>query len=128
MDGASGTSGSSGSSGTSGSGGIAWIEALTSQGLLVDTGYIANNAGLVTLTLPSTAALGSVIEVVGKGTGGWRIAQGTSELIHFGNINTTTGTGGYLESTLTYDAIRIVCTVADTEWTVLSVQGNITVI
>jgi len=94
----------------------------------VNVGYIANNAGLVTLTLPTTSALGSVIEVVGKGAGGWRIAQNASGIIHFGNINTTTGTGGYLQSTLTYDAIRIVCTVADTEWTVLSVQGNITVI
>jgi hypothetical protein len=94
----------------------------------VNVGYIANNAGLVTLTLPTTSALGSVIEVVGKGAGGWRIAQNASEIIHFGNINTTTGITGYLQSTLTYDAIRIVCTVADTEWTVLSVQGNITVI
>ena len=96
--------------------------------MAVNNGYIANNAGLVTLTLPTTSALGSVIEVVGKGAGGWRISQNAGEQIHFGNINTTTGTGGYLQSTLTYDAIRIVCTVADTEWTVLSVQGNITVI
>jgi hypothetical protein len=96
--------------------------------MVINSGYIANNVGLVTLTLPDTSALGSTIEVVGKGAGGWKIAQNASEIIHFGNINTTTGTGGYLQSTLTYDAIRIVCTVADTEWTVLSVQGNITVI
>jgi len=82
----------------------------------------------VTVTLANTAALGSILEVVGKGAGGWRIAQNAGETIHFGNINTTAGTGGYLQSTLTYDAIRLVCTVADTEWTVLSVQGNITVI
>jgi hypothetical protein len=94
----------------------------------VNIGYIANNVALVTLTLPTTSAVGSVIEVVGKGAGGWRISQNASELIHFGNVNSTTGTGGYLQSTLTYDAIRIVCTVADTEWTVLSVQGNITII
>jgi len=94
----------------------------------INSGYIANNAGLVTLTLPTTAALGSVIEVVGKGAGGWKIAQGASQVIHFGNIDTTTGATGYVASTLTYDAIRIVCTVANTTWTVLSVQGNITVI
>jgi len=95
--------------------------------MAVNNGYIANNAALVTLTLPSTAALGSEIEVVGKGAGGWKIAQGASQLINFGNISTTTGATGYLQSTLTYDAIRIVCTVANTTWTVLSVQGNITV-
>jgi hypothetical protein len=96
--------------------------------MAVNNGYIANNAALVTLTLPTTAALGSVIEVVGKGAGGWKIAQNASGVIHFGVINTTTGTGGYLQSTVTYDAIRIVCTVANNEWTVLSVQGNITVV
>jgi len=83
---------------------------------------------LVTLTLPSTAALGSVIEVVGKGAGAWRIAQNAGEQIHFGNVNTTAGVTGYLQATLQYDAIRIVNTVADNEWTVLSAQGNITVI
>jgi hypothetical protein len=80
------------------------------------------------VTLPSTAALGSTLEVVGKGAGGWKIAQNALGQIHFGNINTTIGTGGSLASTLTYDAIRIVCTVANNEWTVLSVQGNITVV
>jgi hypothetical protein len=96
--------------------------------MAVNNGYIANNAGLVTLTLPDTAALGSIIEVVGKGAGGWKIAQNAGETIHFGNINTTTGTGGSLASTATYDAIRCVCTIANTDWTVLSVQGVITVV
>jgi hypothetical protein len=91
-------------------------------------GYITNNASLVTLTLPNTFAIGSVIEVVGKGTGGWRIAQNAGEIIHFGNIDTTTGTGGTLTSTLRYDAIRLVATSADTEFNVVSVQGNITVV
>ena len=94
----------------------------------VNSGYIANNASLVVLKLPTTSRIGSVIEVVGKGAGLWKIAQNAGEQIHFGNINTTSGTGGYLQATLTYDAIRIVCTVADTEWTVTSSQGNITVV
>ena len=112
-----------------GGGGTTWTEVTaTSQTMNINSGYIANNAGLVTFTLPTTAALGSVIEVVGKGAGGWKITQNAGEQIHFGNINTTSGTGGYLQSTLTYDAIRIVCTVTDNEWTVLSAQGNITVI
>ena len=117
------------SSAGGGGGGTTWSEITsTSTTMAVNNGYIANNVGLVTLTLPTTAALGSIIEVVGKGAGGWKIAQNTGEQIHFGNINTTSGTGGYLQSTLTYDAIRIVCTVTDNEWTVLSVQGNITII
>lgn len=114
---------------TASGGGMTWSEITsTSQTMSANNGYIANNASLVTLTLPTTAALGSIIEVIGKGAGLWKIAQNTGEQIHFGNINTTSGTGGYLQATLTYDAIRIVCTVADTEWTVTSSQGNITVV
>jgi hypothetical protein len=114
---------------TASGGGMSWSEVTsTSQTMSINTGYIANNVALVTLTLPTTSALGSVIEVVGKGAGLWKIAQNAGEQIHFGNINTTSGTGGYLQATLTYDAIRLVCTVADTEWTVTSSQGNITVV
>lgn len=110
-------------------GGMTWNEETgTSATMSVDNGYIANNAGLVTLTLPTTAAVGSIVRVVGKGAGGWRIAQNASEIIHFGASDTTTGVGGYLEFTQQYDAVELVCIVADTEWVVISSIGNITVV
>jgi hypothetical protein len=109
-------------------GGIAWTEVTgTSQAAAVNNAYITNNAGLVTVTIPTTAAVGSVIRIVGKGAGGWRIAQNASENINFGNLTTTTGTGGRLDSSNRYDCVELVCTVADTTWTVISSQGNVTV-
>jgi hypothetical protein len=111
------------------SGGFTWNEVTgTSSGMAVNNGYIANNAGLVTLTLPASAALGSVIEVAGKGSGGWSIAQNSGQTIHFGAQNSTTGAGGSISSTLQYDTIRIVCTTADTDFVVLSSVGNLTVV
>jgi hypothetical protein len=108
---------------------FAWNEETgTSANMAVNNGYVANNAGLVTLTLPDTAAFGSVIEVVGKGAGGWKIAQNAGETIHFGTSDTTTGVGGSLASTEQYDVVKLVCTVADTDWTVISSQGNITIV
>lgn len=99
----------------------------TSQAMSVDSGYISNNAGLVTLTLPSTAAVGSTIQVQGLGAGGWQIAQNASQLIHIGSQVTTTGVSGFLASTNQYDSITILCVVANTTWTVLGgAQGNIT--
>lgn len=110
------------------SGGLTWNEVTgISQSASINNGYITNNASLVTVTLPSTAAVGSIVRIAGKGTGGWRIAQNASEVIHFGNVDTTTGTGGRLDSTDTNDAVELLCIVADTEWMVLSSQGNITV-
>lgn len=109
--------------------GLSWTEVTgTSQSMAVDTGYLANNAALVTLTLPTTAAVGKVVRVSGVGAGGWKIAQNASEIIHFGNTDTTTGTGGYLQSTHRRDAVELVCVVADTEWNVISSVGNITVV
>jgi len=109
-------------------GGFTWNEVTgTSQAASVNNGYICNNASLVTVTLPDTAAVGSVVRVAGKGAGGWRIAQNASEIIHFGNVDTTTGVGGRLDSTDTNDAVELLCIVADTEWMVLSSQGNITI-
>ena len=109
-------------------GGFTWNEVTgTTQTASVNNGYITNNAALVTVTLPNTAAVGSIVRIAGKGAGGWRIAQNASEIIHFGNVDTTTGVGGRLDSTDTNDAIELLCIVADTEWMVLSSQGNITV-
>jgi hypothetical protein len=60
--------------------------------------------------------------------GGWRIAQNASEVIHFGKTDTTTGTGGYLESTLARDSVELICCVTDNEWNVVSSIGNITIV
>jgi len=109
--------------------GIPWTEVTgTSQAAAVNNGYILNNAGLVTLTIPTTAAVGDVVRVVGKGAGGWLIAQNASENINFGALTTTTGAGGSLASTNRYDCVELVCTVANTTWTVASSIGNITVV
>lgn len=106
-----------------------WTEVTgTSQSASINNGYITNNAGLVTVTIPTTAAVGSIVEVAGKSAGGWKVAQNASEIIHFGSVDTTTGTGGSLASTNRYDSVRLICIVADTEWLVLSSVGNITVV
>ena len=107
--------------------GFPWTEVTgTSQAMAVNNAYIANNAGLVTLTIPTTAAVGQTVIVVGKGAGGWSIAQNASENIRFGNVVTTTGVGGSLSSSNQYDSVELVCIVADTTWTVRNVLGNVT--
>ena len=108
---------------------IAWTEVTgASQNMATNNGYIANNAGLVTVTLPTTLALGDIVEVVGKGAGGWKIAQNAGQTIHFGSLDTTAGTGGSLASTNRYDSIALRCITADTDLSVLGVQGNLTIV
>lgn len=109
-------------------GGITWNEVTgTSQSAAVDNGYYTNNASLVTVTLPDTAAAGSIVRVAGKGAGGWKVGQNAGETIHFLGTDTTTGTGGSLASTTQYDAVELLCTTANTDWVVISSMGNITI-
>lgn len=100
----------------------------TTQAAAVNNGYIADNAGLVTITLPTTAAIGDMIPIVGKGSGGWKVAQNASQLIHFGNQVTTTGTGGSLASVNQWDCVDLICVTANTTWVVKSSIGNITIV
>jgi hypothetical protein len=100
----------------------------TSQAMAINTGYIANNAALVSATLPAVSAVGDLVWIVGKGPGGWQIAQNAGQTIHFGNQDTTTGAGGYLASSGQYDAIQLLCTAANTDWTCTGIsQGTISV-
>lgn len=100
----------------------------TSQAGSTNNSYASNNASLVTITLPSTFAVGDEFEVQGLGAGGWLIAQNSSQLIHFGNLATTTGATGSLASTNAFDTISLKAVVANTTLVVLNAQGNITVV
>jgi hypothetical protein len=106
---------------------VTWSVITADQTAVINRGYFANKGTLLTLTLPTTAAVGSVIRVSGMNAGLWRIAQNASEVIHFGKTDTTVGTSGYLESTLARDSVELICCVADNEWNVVSSVGNITI-
>lgn len=111
--------------------GFTWNDVVTNtQALVSNNGYVTDNgASLVTYTLPSTSNFGDIINVVGRSTGGWKIDQNAGQYIIFGVDTTTTGTGGSLASTNQADSVALLCTVANTEWTVyVAPQGNLTVV
>jgi len=108
--------------------GMAWENVTdATKAMVVNTGYFADRALGVTFTLPDTAALGSSVIITGI-QGSWTLAQNAGETIYFGTSATTTGIGGSLASTDDEDCVELVCRVANTDWQVLSVQGNITVV
>lgn len=100
----------------------------TTQSASVNNAYYSNNAGAVTVTLPSSCTVGDELIVGGLGAGGWVLAQNASQLVHVGNSVTTTGTGGSLASTNRYDSIHIKCVVTNTTWNAISVIGSLTVV
>jgi len=111
-------------------GGLTWtVVTGTTQAAAVNNGYIANNAGQVTVTLPATSAVGDTISVTGiNNATGWKIAQNAGNQIFFGTSSTTAGTGGSLTSSATRDVVTLICTSTNANWQVISSIGNITVV
>lgn len=96
----------------------------TTQTMAVNTGYVSNNAGLVTFTPPATCAVGTVFAVAGAGAGGWTINLVTnSQTINDGSSPATTA----LASTNQFDSVQFVCITANSVFSVLNSQGNLAV-
>jgi len=113
---------------TGGGGGLTWsVEAGPSKTMVANEGYFAQDATLLTFTLPATATLGDTYKIAGIAIGGWKIAQNASDTIVFGDQDTTVGTGGSLASTQFNDVIEIVA-VATNQYVVVNSLGNITVV
>jgi hypothetical protein len=111
---------------SSGVGSLVWNDvAGTTQAAVVNNGYIISNASQTTVTLPATAAEGSVFAVQGKGAAGWILQMNTGQTCHFGN--SATSSAGSLTSTNLWDSVAIVCVTANTTFAVTTAQGNLTV-
>lgn len=110
-------------------GGQPWVDVTgTTQQMAVNTGYVADNSMLVTLTLPATAVFGSIVAVAGKGVGGWTIAQNANQTVNCGANASSVGTGGSISSTNANDCIYILCTTANDIWTMINSVGNLTLV
>lgn len=94
----------------------------TSATLNAFAGIIPINTLLFTFTLASTASVGDVFEIVGRGSGGWVLNLNAGQTI-FGTGFATTS-GGSVTSTDRYNCLRFVCVVANTGFVVSSMMGN----
>lgn len=109
--------------------GITWNDVIgTTQTLAANNGYNCTNVGLTTCALPATAAKFSYIHVIATTAAGWKITQSAGQQIQFGNLATTLGAGGSLQSTAIGDSVLLLTTTANTTWFVLSATGNITIV
>lgn len=93
----------------------------TTQAAAVNTRYIVANAGQTTITLPTTFAIGDVVIIKGLGAGGWILQAGAATTIKAGNQ--TTSAAGSLTSSNLYDTVTVCGIVANTTWSVDSMQS-----
>ncbi len=98
----------------------------TSQTVAENTKYMANNAGLVTFTIPPTFTAGKWFKVIGgPAGGGWRVQQSiATHQIKLLAISSTLGIGGIVNSTDPLDGAEFVCMVANNVFEMQEVVGN----
>jgi hypothetical protein len=115
---------------SAGGGGFTWTEVTIAgpTAMSVANGYIANAAVVVNLTLPAAGNQGDVIQILGKGAGGWQIQQNAGQTIHFNALSTTTGVGGSVSSTQRYNCVEIICITTNTDWIINDASGNLTIV
>lgn len=101
----------------------------TSQPMTTNTIYIANNPSIqIVFTLPTVAAVGDFLCVVGQGAGGWTINQESGQQVVIGNKSTTSSSGS-VTATQKSDALFLICITANTQWTTFcGPQGNLTIV
>ena len=112
-----------------GGGGLTWTLTTANASIVAGNGYIANKAGLLTMTLPATATVGDSFAITNINTAvGFRISQNAAGYINYGIATTTVGAGGYLEATKLGDSIEFVCIATDDGWQAYTSFGNITIV
>lgn len=109
-------------------GGLQWnATSVNITNMAVNNGYACiSPGGALTLGLPTTAGVGSILKVTLAGATSWQITQAALQSVRIGSNITTTGAGGSLSSTAQGDSVELVCVVANTTFQVLSSVGNIT--
>ncbi len=89
--------------------------------LAVDTQYIVDNgATLAVCTLPATAPVNSVIKIIGHSDGSYEVLPNAGQTIVQLDQSATVS----IEPTNKRTCVELVCTVADTEWTINHIMGN----
>lgn len=105
-----------------------WNVVTVNTNMDVNTGYIVNGVGSIDLTLPATASVGEFVRIATLGANGVVVKQNAGQSINFIDVDTTVGVAGELDLLVTngvlQGALEIVCTVANTNFKVISGNGN----
>jgi hypothetical protein len=100
----------------------------TTQTISPDNGYVTHSATQTVFTLPSTAAFGTKFSIVYLASSAGQLLQNAGQIIIAGDTQTTIGTDGRIENINLGEVLTILCTAANTEFTVISPVGNFDVV
>ena len=121
---------SNGQLGSSATSGMTWstVTVAGPTAMAINSGYVINFAGTALLTMPTTAAVGSVIEILqlDRTVGDGFEIDCNGRTIYNG-ISTAVATLSYINTAAPNDlggTLRLICVVTDTTWQVASSTGS----
>lgn len=96
--------------------------------ITVNTLYIPTNTVQTIYTLPATTAndIGSVVEISGLGSGGWKLLTAAGQTIKVASVNASANTS--ITSAHQYDSIKIILIDANTWNTLTSETTGFTIV
>lgn len=93
-----------------------WVNVTaTSANAQTNVGYVTESSSLTTIQLPAVAPFGSLIAVVGNGSGLWRVQAASGQTIRVGSL--ATASSGYVTSSASHDTAEFLCTTSNSIWT-----------
>ncbi len=108
---------------------LTWSVIVANQMAVTQNGYFTNGGSRVQVTLPNASVVGDTFVVSAINTNGWRIMQGSGQQIQLGDVLSTSGATGYIESIKNGDSVTLVCSVDNTNWVAaIGYVGNITIV
>jgi hypothetical protein len=94
-----------------------------------NSGYSIISGPGSNFTLPTTSVLGDILVLVGNDVATtFAVLQASGQQIRFGNKLTTLGAGGSITSAEDGASLLLVCTAANTTWSVISSVGNFIIV
>lgn len=89
--------------------------------LVTNTTFYATSSSLQTFTVPSRFNLNDTIQVIGVGSGGWKVQLGVDQTIVGGG---TTTSGGSLSSANRYDTVTLKGSIESLQLSIVAKAGN----
>lgn len=111
-------------------GGTTWSVISANQTIVAGQSYLVDTSGgAISLALPATATVGDYFRIYNLNSANQvTVTQGVGQRIRIASSLTTSGVGGSITTTNAGDSLEIVCTTANTNFSVVSLIGNITVV
>lgn len=104
-----------------GSGPLSWTVVTGNTSMNVNSYYLVNAASRISMSMPSTCAVGDVLKLVSVGSSGYQVSIPSGVFIQQGAVTVDSSSNYYVDSN--GGTVDLVCTTANSTWTQQNAAG-----